>query len=391
MYGVLAFAALLMAATLLSDLAQRSVFSLSVLFLAGGALAGNLGFFAPDPTDPFIGQWTEVALFAVLFTDGMRLSLNDLSHSSHWPGRALILGLPITLLGIAILGRLLLGLSWVEGLLVGSILSPTDPVLTSAIAGAQTIPEKVRHLLQVESGLNDGLALPIVFVLLRLLQKQRPELGELGFEVVGGIAIGLGVAWISTLLKRWCGFSVSREYETLFVSAVGIGTLAISSVFSANEFLAAFAAGLMLRTRDPNYRAAFTPFGKPLVELLKLSGLFLFGTLIRPAYLDWTWPAIVFAITVLVIPRTVGLGVALTGTKISRPEFWTAAWFGPRGFASMLYSIYVLKSGITIASGIFGVTAAVIVASVVAHSSTDILAVRWFRQAARQSQPAANT
>ena len=137
MTALLVFAMTLLAAVLVSDLADRSVLSTAVLFLLAGVVAGDgvLGAVSLRPDDPAVAMLAELALFSVLFTDGMRVGLSDLASAWQLPGRALLLGLPLTLLGTAFLAHWVAGLPWAESFLIGAVLSPTDPVFAAAIVG----------------------------------------------------------------------------------------------------------------------------------------------------------------------------------------------------------------------------------------------------------------
>jgi NhaP-type Na+/H+ or K+/H+ antiporter len=141
---ILAFAITLLVAVLVSELAQRSVLSTAVLFLLVGVGLGiTLPDLVPAPPDPVVSKFIELALFSVLFTDGMRVGFRDLVSAWRLPGRALLLGMPLTLVGIALLARMVIGLSWTESLLVGAVLSPTDPVLAAALVGRQDVPGRL--------------------------------------------------------------------------------------------------------------------------------------------------------------------------------------------------------------------------------------------------------
>lgn len=119
----------------------------------------------------------ELALFSVLFTDGMRVGWRDLRSAWREPGRALLLGLPLTVLVTAVLAHVVAGLPWLHAFLVGAVLAPTDPVFAAAIVGREEVPRRLRHLLNVESGVNDGLVLPVVLVLLAAAGETRPPGG----------------------------------------------------------------------------------------------------------------------------------------------------------------------------------------------------------------------
>jgi NhaP-type Na+/H+ or K+/H+ antiporter len=381
--AVLVYALSLVLAVLVSRLAQRTVLSTAVLFLASGFLVGDgaLGLLVLEPGDPVVSTLVEIALFTVLFTDGMQAGLRDIASAWRLPGRALLLGLPLTLLAVAALAHVVVGLPWLQALLVGAALSATDPVLAAAIVGHEDVPARLRHLLNVESGLNDGLALPIVLILLAVLGRQETYLGGLLGEAVLGIALGVAAPWIVVRLERTRVFGAAPRYESLLVFSVGLLLFAAGSLTHVNLFLAAFAGGATLATLSDALRRAFHEFGETLSELLKLAALLVFGALMSPSFLaEIPWSGYAFAVLVLVLARPLALALALLGSRLDWREWVAAAWFGPKGFASVVYGLLILGAPVEGRDVMFHLIALVTVLSIVAHSSTDVLVARWFRR-----------
>lgn len=380
---VLVFAGTLLAAVLLSGLAERTVLSTAVLFLVVGFLAGGVAdFLTLHPEDSLTTRLAELALFAVLFTDGMRLEVRDLTYAWRLPGRALLLGLPLTLLFTALLAHFVVGLPWAPSFLVGAVLSPTDPVFASALVGREEVPLRLRRLLNVESGVNDGLALPIVVVLLALVSRQEVEAVTIAEELALGVVIGVVVPWIALRLERARLFDLTESYEPLYAFSVGLLVLALAHVTHANLFLAAFSAGITVVSVSPRFRDAFHQFGELLTELLKLAAILVFGALISPALLVETGPAgYAFALLALFVVRPLALAVSFLGARIGLREFAAAAWFGPKGFASVVYGLLVLKSGVDLSEEMYHLIAVVVAASILLHSSTDVVVARRFRGA----------
>jgi NhaP-type Na+/H+ or K+/H+ antiporter len=380
---VLIFAAALLAAVLLSGLAERTIISAAVLFLVVGFAVSTAGLVELEPGDPRVVHLAELALFSVLFTDGMRVGVQDLVSAWRLPGRALILGLPLTLGITAVIAHYVAGLPWMESLLVGAVLSPTDPVFASAIVGREEVPGRLRHLLNVESGLNDGLALPIVVVLLAVAGGRDAHFVTLLEEIAFGIALGVLIPWGALLLERIERprfFSLSEDYEPLYALAIGLLVLALAYVTHANLFLAAFAAGITTVTVSPRFRDAFHRFGELLTELLKLAAILVFGILVSLSFLaEIEVGGYVFALLVIFAVRPIALGLSLVGSRLGGRETAAAAWFGPKGFASVVYGILVLESGIAQADEMFHLIAVVIAVSIVLHSSTDVLVARWLK------------
>ena len=142
MVTVLVFAATLAIAVLVSQLAHRTVLSTAVLFLAAGFVAGPgvLGVDTLTPSQPAVHELADLALFSVLFTDGMGAGIGELRRAWRLPGRALLFGMPLTLAAIALLARYVGGLGWTDAFLLGAVLSPTDPVFAAALVGREGVP-----------------------------------------------------------------------------------------------------------------------------------------------------------------------------------------------------------------------------------------------------------
>ena len=396
MTGLFVFALTLLAAVLVSDLADRSVLSTAVLFLLAGVVAGEgmLGAISLRPDAPAVALLAELALFSVLFTDGMRVGLKDLASAWRLPGRALLLGLPLTLVGTALLARWIVGLPWAESFLIGAVLSPTDPVFAAAIVGREEVPARLRQLLNVESGLNDGLALPIVVAMLAVIGPEHFNLAEVLTEVALGVGIGILVPWSAIRLEQSRFFSAHATYRPLNAFAIGLLVLTISSMAHANELLAAFAAGITVATVGPEVREAFHRFGELVAELLKLAALLVFGSLISPQFLgEIPASGYLFALLVLVAVRPLALSLSLLRSPLGWRERAAAAWFGPKGFASVVFGLLILKEAKAAkldwarADQLFHVVALCIAGSIVAHSSTDVLVARWLGRGQDETGP----
>ncbi len=266
--------------------------------------------------------------------------------------------------------------------LVGAVLSPTDPVFASALVGREEVPLRLRWLLNVESGVNDGLALPIVVILLAVASQQEVEALTIAEELALGVVIGVVVPWIALRLERTRLFDLAESYEPLYAFSVGLLVLALAYITRANLFLAAFSAGITVVSVSPRFRDAFHQFGELLTELLKLATILVFGALISLTFLtEIGWGGYAFALLALVAVRPVALAVSFLGARINLPEFAAAAWFGPKGFASVVYGLLVLESGVNLSGEMFHLIALVVAASILLHSSTDVVVARQFRGA----------
>jgi len=382
---VLAFGGLLIVATLLSERARTTVLSTSVLFVVGGLLLGSgwLPWARIEPSGAVLAEIAKIALFTVLIVDGAELDVRAIANAWKLPGRALLLGLPLTIAAIALAAHLLLDTGWRVSVLLGAVLSPTDPVMIRTILAHGAVPLRLRRLLSIESGLNDGLALPPIVLLLAMLGDPAAHPLAALAEGGAGIAVGVIVALVALLDRtRWA--SLSTAYQPLLGVGIAVSVFAICDLTDANELLAAFAAGVTLATARGNLAKSFRSVGEPLSEAVKLGTLLVFGATLS---LDLDVPALVFAAIVLIAARPTAILLAFLGNGLPRHEWVVAAWFGPKGFASLLYASLVLASGIPRAAELYKVVGLVVVVSIVVHSSTDSLVARMFasRQKAKEA------
>ncbi|MEU9379320.1 cation:proton antiporter [Streptomyces sp. NPDC048255] len=376
---VAVFGVALLIAVLFSGLAARTVLSTSLLFLVGGALVsdGFLGLIHITADSPIVAVTADLALFAVLFTDGMHVSFPKLRENWKNPARALGLGMPLAMAGMALITHYLVGLDWTTSFLVGAVLAPTDPVFASAIVGRKEVPAKLRQLLNVESGINDGLALPVVLILIAVagptsgqMQASIPVIGmELGLGLVFGIVLPLAVAGLVRL--RLLG--AEPKLQPLLPLATGIILYGLCHLTHANPYLAAFSAGAVLAAVSPEAKTVFEPLGEALAELAKFAALLVFGALLTPQLFgDLSWGGYVAVVLAIVLIRPASLLLSLLGTRLERREKLVAAWFGPKGFASVVYGLLVLQAGIPQGQEAYTLIAICIAFSIIAHSSTDV-------------------
>jgi NhaP-type Na+/H+ or K+/H+ antiporter len=325
------------------------------------------------PDDDIVVGLAELALFSVLYTDGMRVGFSDLRTAWRLPGRALVLGMPLTFGITALLAHYVAGLPWIESMLVGAVLAPTDPVFASAIVGREEVPGRLRSLLNVESGLNDGLALPVVLVLLSVLERDDVPVTELATELALGVALGVVVPALAVLLIRSRYTSATPLYASLGGLSIGLMVLGIANATHANLFLAAFTAGITIATLAPDIEHSFAEFGELVTELLKLAAILVFGALISPAFLgEIPVSGYLFALMALLLARPIAIFLSLLRSPLPFAEQAVAAWFGPKGFASVVYGLLILEAGVPRGDAMFHLIALVIFASILAHSSTDV-------------------
>ncbi len=379
------FAITLVIAVLISGLAEETVLSVAVLFLVSGILLGA-GVFGARPTiDPnLLERIAEIALFSVLFTDGMKTGgLKELRRSWKLPARALLIGMPLTIVGIALLGHYMAGLNWLMAFLIGAALSPTDPVFVSAIFRFDAVPVRMKRLLNVESGLNDGLSLTLV-VILMAHGSTRGALGSLiGMPI--GIALGFLIPWAGIRLEKTRFFGASGLFHPLNAFALGVLVLATCYLTNANLFLAGFGAGIAVATFGPSFSESFREFGELVTELLKLAALLIFGVVIAPQIFT-ALTAIEYGFILLAVfaVRIGAVWLSLLGSQLTMKESLLTGWFGPKGFASVVYGLLIYRAGEVHLARLIALA---VTASIIVYSSTDILIARWFQKHGSEGKP----
>lgn len=378
---IIAYGACLLLSVLVSGVAARTVLSTSLIFLVVGALIGEGGFglIHLTPDSPVVGSLADLALFVVLFVDGT--ALRNLAGEGTWkqPAVALAIGMPLSFIGVAVLCHLLVGMSWVSAMLVGAILAPTDPVFASAIVGRTDVPARLRRLLSIESGLNDGLALPVVIILVSVAGGDHTSILPIVAELVAGLALGIALPAAIHLLLKIPVLGAEPRLQPLGPVAVGILIYGIAHVTNANPYLAAFAGGITVARLNPAAEEAFSALGDQLAELAKFAALLVFGALLTPELLTSVgvggWA---IAVLSLILVRPLSVLISLWRSNLPRRELYAAAWFGPKGFASVVYALLVLHAGVPDALQIYELVAVCIALSIAAHSSTDVPVARVF-------------
>ena len=389
--SLLVLGALVAAAAALSGLFRGSILNASVLAVAAGVVLAAFDVVSVDSESDTVRHAIELALILTLFSDGLVVEREVLGK--HWgpPARALIIAMPITM-GLIALGAKLLfpTLDWVECFLLGAVLAPTDPVVTSTVVTARRVPRVVRHTLNLESGLNDGLALPFVLFFLALAIPNADAFsaaGELIGEVAVGAAIGFALAYMAgRVLQRLPGGGLAHNYEGVYALGLALLAYGLADVTWGNGLIAAFVAGVALAVAEHDIPDAFSVFNENVGAVFQAITFFLFGALI----VDTPWDKgvlvlLAFIVFTLLIARPVAVLLALAGTRLPQPEKLFIAWFGPKGVASMLFALLVLNSAVPHHELVFETASFVIIASIVAHGLTDTVGTRWLER--RTSTP----
>jgi sodium/hydrogen antiporter len=381
--GVLLFGGLLTLVAALSGVMRGTVLSASVLSVALGALLAAVGAIDVDPRSESIVELIELALILTLFSDGMFVERELLRR--HWSpvARALAIAMPITMALLGLAAKALFpDLSWAEALLLAAVLSPTDPVVTSAVVTSRIVPASVRHTLNLESGLNDGLALPFVLFFLVLAGPGGDPGGEavkLVGEALFGAVVGVGLGVLAGRLHRHLpGGGLTARYEGIYAVGFALFAFGLSDVTIGNGLIAAFVCGIAMGATEREVPQGFVEFAENASAILQVLTFFAFGALIVATGFHHSVPPLVlFVLFALLLARPLAVMLSFVRTAIPRPQKLFIAWFGPKGVASMLFALFVLKSDVGDATLIFDVAAIVIVTSIAAHGLTDTVGAQW--------------
>ena len=376
---------LLVIAAALSGWLHGTVLSISVLSVVAGVTLALTGVVEADPGAGLVLLLVELALILTLFSDGLFVEGELLR--AHWgpPARALVVAMPLTLVLLALCGKALFPeLTWAEAFLLGAVLSPTDPVVTSAVVTAERVPRVIRHTLNLESGLNDGLALP--FVLFFLVLATAGDAVEEGLNLAGEALVGALIGVVLALLAGRAlpylpGGGMRRKYEGIYALGLGFIAFGLADFTYGNGLIAAFVAGISLAATRHEIPEAFVDFNESVSAIFQVATFFVFGALIVATGWDYRlWPLLVFIPFALIVARPGAVLLSFVGVRMPLPHKLFIAWFGPKGVASMLFALFVLASGAPDRTLVFDVASFVILASILAHGLTDTVGARWIER-----------
>jgi sodium/hydrogen antiporter len=392
-----AFGIMLVLGALISGLAGRSFLSLTAAFVVAGFAIGDGGakLIEFDPTSGFVQGLAVVALILILWRDGLEVEHEMLREAWHLPLRKLVLAMPLTAVLVALATHVLTDLGWTESFLVGAMLSPTDPVLSSAIVNNPRVPRLIRHSLNLESGLNDGLALPAVLALTAAAagQENFAWWQFLLQDVVVGAATGLVVAFVASRLMpggRALGHEISSHQKALYALGVAFTAYGVATLPpEGNGLIAVFVAAIAFGIWRPDIAERFQSQSQDVVELVKLAVFLVFGAILTlDGLFGDGWAVVGIAAFTLLVARPVAVFAALAGTsQADTAEKAFMSWFGPKGVATMVFALFVLGSGAPDAARVFNIAALVVLVSIVVHGLTDHAGSEWIaRRAQRQKE-----
>ncbi|PCJ39226.1 MAG: sodium:proton antiporter [Moraxellaceae bacterium] len=336
---------------LISHLSTRSPVTAPMFFMAVGVLVSPLGLniyamkFNADATKIL----AEITLILILFVDASMIPFTRLKETlAGIPARLLGIGLPLTMLLGGLIGYLMFPSLdiWLIAM-VALILSPTDAALGQAIIKSPHIPARIRESVSIESGLNDGIALPLIVVCIAVLTEGSQVIDGSGrwitfmvSQLTLGPIVGAAVGWLGgKLVEKAAAMGWSEPtFQRLSSISLALMAYAFAELAHGNGFIAAFFAGLLLGAKTPVVRERIQEFGEAEGHMLSLFVFLLLGLIMIPVAAQyWTLPMLVYALLSLTLIRMLPVAICLIGTGLDKYTIGFLGWFGPRGIASVLY------------------------------------------------------
>jgi len=331
--------------------------SAPIFFLSAGLLLGSEGFgwIGLSATGEQVRVLAELTLTLVLFADASRIDLSALRREYTVPARLLGIGLPLTILAGWALGLAMFGsLDWAELLILAVILAPTDAALGQAVVTDPRLPSRIRQGLNVESGLNDGICVPLLFIGLALAEAEAGSASNhaaltlvveaIGYGVLFGAIAGVMGALVVKVARRH-GL-MDSAWGQILPAATAALAYGLATPLGGSGFIAAFVAGFIFGALQRDTVGKETYLLGQLGELTNGVTFIVFGAVIvGPVLSDLTWRAALYGVLSLTVVRMLPVAVSLLGTHARRPTLAFVGWFGPRGLASIVFTIIVLEDG----------------------------------------------
>jgi NhaP-type Na+/H+ or K+/H+ antiporter len=389
--GVAVIAGLVVAYALVSRRLEGTSITAPMVFVAAGVLLSDAvaDLIAVGPGTEPLRVLAELTLVIVLFSDAARIRLRTLQRYRRLPERLLVFGLPGAIVVGTVVGVVVLDLDLWPAALLAAVLAPTDAALGQVVVSDRRVPVRIRQALNVESGLNDGLALPFVtlFIALSLEEEDVPGapywvrfVGEqIGYGVLVGVAVGVAGAWLIDGASRrdWIG----PQYRRLAVVALALLAYATANAVDGGGFVAAFVAGLCFGNVARSHRDDIYEFAEEEGQLLSLLTFLVFGGVaVGQTVGDIDWRIAVYVALSLTVVRMVPVALSVAGLGFHRATKLYVGWFGPRGLASIIFGLFVLEEaeGAPFARDVSLVTTWTVVASVVLHGVTAAPITAWY-------------
>jgi NhaP-type Na+/H+ or K+/H+ antiporter len=371
---------------------ERTPFSGPIVFTLFGLILGPMGFgiLTLDVDNNGLKILAELTLALVLFTDAASTRMKTLEHNYKIPLRLLFVGLPLTILLGFVVGILIFDeLGMFEIAILATMLAPTDAALGKAVISNNAVPEKIRDSLNVESGLNDGLCVPVLFILLALVAVSKTEGGTLELvlitvvkEIGFGLVVGIGLTFIANKVLKvsaergW----LNNVWLQVPVGALAVACFALAEFLGGSGFIAAFTGGILFGSLNKQNKEKFTRTAEGTGDTLALLTWVIFGAMVvGQSFSYFNWQILLYAILSLTLVRILPVIVSLSAAGLSIKSKLFIGWFGPRGLASIVFGIIVLNEALPGGKTLSIAVVCTVILSIVAHGlSANPLSVKFF-------------
>lgn len=365
---------------------ERTPLAGAVVFTGFGVLAGPLGAGLLSTADPQKLRFlAELTLALVLFIDAANANLGVLSRNLGIPERLLLVGLPLTiLLGFGAAALLFPALGWVGWALLGTMLAPTDAALGKAVVTNRAVPAPIRESLNVESGLNDGICVPLLLILLAIAAvpgggahgmgvviQHHFFLKEIGIGMLAGALMALGGQRAIRFagLRGW----ISETWRQLPVAALAFTIFGTAQTLGGSGFIACFVGGLLAGALSRGRKREFLQPAEGAGDAFSLLTWVVFGAaVVGPAFDRLTWQILTYALLSLTLVRMLPVYLAMIGSATRPAGRLFLGWFGPRGLASVVFAVMVLEAGVANSDTLTVTVAWTVILSIVAHGVTAV-------------------
>jgi NhaP-type Na+/H+ or K+/H+ antiporter len=388
MYETLAlFAVFVLFYSAVAGAVESTWISGPIVFTLYGLLIGPIGFdlLSLEADSELIKALAEITLALVLFTDAAGANVGVLKKTSALPARLLLIGLPLTILfGFGVAALLLDSLSLFGMAVLATMLAPTDAALGKAVVTNEAVPDQVRQGLNVESGLNDGICVPILFVFLALALDKADGQGpwvlvvQLVMQEIGiGLAVGLAITFAAIKLlklafnRQW----LTRTWIQIPMIAIALSCFAVAQLLGGSGFIAAFSGGLLLAFMDVHVSRSVKDelllASEGTGDTFAILTWVIFGSALVGHGIDsFSWTILLYSVLSLTVIRIVPVVLCLAGSGIDFEGKLFIGWFGPRGLASIVFAVMVMNSGLPDSHSLAMTVVCTIVLSIFFHGIT---------------------
>ncbi len=375
--GFALVAVVLTIAGLTSGFVERAPISFPIIFLGLGFLLGGFDLLHFGPESALLETVATLTLAMVLCLEAVRIGNIGMGGAGFVPILSLGPGTVVIVAVIAVGSYLLLDISTIEALLLGTILASTDPVVLRDVVREERIPASVRQALNIEAGTNDIVVLPTLLILIALANDEASGVGGWTLLVVKvlvlgpviGFAIGAGAAWLMSQADR--RYAVNEVYQSLYGVGIVLLAYATATALGGDGFLAAFAAGFAVAVLNFDLCQCFLDYGETTSEMAMLLSFILFGVVISDLFTEIPFLAsLALAAIVIFIARPLAIGLVLRKAAVSNAARAFIGWFGPRGLNSLLLALLVVGAGVSGSEFLLGIVGVVVTVSVVVHGAS---------------------